>query len=116
MKSTFCQVFPPSFVRYTPRSGPHPNGLPIAATYAMSEFFGWTFTWPIWPTSFSPAYCHVRPASVDLKTPRPRITFDRMASLPVPTYTTSGFDSDTSIAPIDPVGNCPSVTGDHVMP
>src|SRR5437773_9640013 len=39
-KSTFCHVAPPSFVRYTPRSGPQPNGLPIAATYAISGFLG----------------------------------------------------------------------------
>src|SRR6266496_3832284 len=116
MKRTFCHVFPPSLVRKTPRSGPQPNGLPIAATYAMSGFLGWTFNWPIWPISFRPTDCHVRPASVDLNTPRPRITFDRIASLPVPTYTTSGFESDTSIDPMDPVGNCPSVIGDHVMP
>ena len=32
MNSTFCHVLPPSLVRYTPRSGPQPNGWPIAAT------------------------------------------------------------------------------------
>src|SRR5262245_31745238 len=31
-KSTFSHVAPPSLVRYTPRSGPQPNGLPSAAT------------------------------------------------------------------------------------
>ena len=32
MNRTFSHDFPPSFVRYTPRSGPQPNGLPTAAT------------------------------------------------------------------------------------
>jgi hypothetical protein len=32
MNSTFSHDLPPSLVRYTPRSGPQPNGLPTAAT------------------------------------------------------------------------------------
>ncbi len=46
----------------------------------------------------------------------PRITLLRMAALPVPTYTTSGSDSATSMAPIDPVAKKPSDTFTHVWP
>jgi len=60
--------------------------------------------------------CHVLPASVDLYTPRPMITFERIAALPVPTYTTFGFDSETSIDPIDPVAIWPSLTGVQTLP
>ena len=35
----------------------------------------------------SPMNCQLFPASVDLKTPRPMITFERIAALPVPTQT-----------------------------
>ena len=89
----------------------------MAATYAMSGFFGWTFSWPIWPTSFSPAGCQVLSGVGRLvnAAAQNHVRSDRLAA---------GADVDhvrdsnptTSIAPIDPVGNWPSVIGDHVMP
>jgi hypothetical protein len=48
--------------------------------------------------------------------PRPMITFDRIAALPVPTQTWFGFDGATSIEPIEPVVIWPSPTGNQLMP
>ena len=44
------------------------------------------------------------------------MTLLRMAALPVPTHTMSGFDSATAMAPIDPVSIWPSPTGVHSAP
>ena len=44
------------------------------------------------------------------------MTLLRIAALPVPTHTTFGFDSDTSIEPIEPVAIWPSLIGDHSVP
>ena len=44
------------------------------------------------------------------------ITFERIAALPVPTQTRFGFDSATSIEPIDPVAIWPSLIGVQLMP
>ena len=84
-KSTLRQIVPPSVVLKMPRSWFGPNGDPRAASHATSGFAGCTFTAPICPESFSPANLHVRPASMDLYTPRPMITLLRIAALPVPT-------------------------------
>ena len=63
--STCCQVLPPSFVRYTPRSGFAPNGLPSTAANAMSGLVGWTAIVPIWPRCFQTCV-HVLPPSTVL--------------------------------------------------
>ena len=44
------------------------------------------------------------------------MTLLRMPSLPVPTYTTSGSDSATSMAPIDGVSKKASEIGCQVTP
>src|SRR6476660_9351163 len=66
MKSTLCQVLPPSLVRKIPRSAESPNGSPTTAAYAMSGFLGWTTICEICPASLTPENCHVFPASIDL--------------------------------------------------
>src|SRR5256885_8598675 len=68
----------------------------------MSGFVGWTRTREICCVSARPRKVHVRPPSVVLNTPSPWETLPRIAYSPVPTYTTSGFDSLTPIAPIVP--------------
>ena len=60
--------------------------------------------------------CQVRPASADRYTPRPMMTLLRIAALPVPTQTTFGLDSETSIEPIEPVAICPSPMGVQSVP
>src|SRR6266480_5176161 len=65
--------------------------------------------------SARPRKVHVRPPSVVLKTPSPWETLPRIAYSPVPTYTTSGFDSLTPIAPIVPPKYL-SLAGSHVWP
>src|SRR5579883_2782685 len=82
----------------------------------MSGFPGSTRIVAICPTSRSPLNAHVFPASVDFQMPRPIDTLLRIFDDPVPAYTTSGFDCDTSIAPIDPSGRYASVTFTHVCP
>src|SRR5207249_1232532 len=49
------------------------------------------------------------------QTPSPAATLPRMGYSPVPTYTMSGFDSETPIAPMVPPKYL-SVTGVHVSP
>ena len=44
------------------------------------------------------------------------ITLLRIAALPVPTQTMFGFDSETSIDPIEPVDIWPSEIGVHSTP
>ena len=61
--------------------------------------------------------CHVLPASVERYTPSPwEVATPRTACSPIPTYTTLGSDSDTAIAPTDPVLKNPSDTLRHVVP
>src|SRR5438046_1338751 len=55
------------------------------------------------------------PPSVVLNTPSPWETLPRIAYSPVPTYTTSGFDSLTPIAPIVPPKYL-SLAASHVWP
>src|SRR6266536_1523039 len=81
----------------------------------MSGFVGWTRTREICCVSARPRKVHVRPPSVVLNTPSPWETLPRIAYSPVPTYTTSGFDSLTPIAPIVPPKYL-SLTGSHVWP
>ena len=94
-----------------PRSSLGPNGDPSAASHTVSGFDGWIRIAPICPVSGRPANCQVRPAFVDLYTPRPMITLLRIAALPVPTQTTFGSDSETSMEPIDPSWIWPSEIG-----
>src|SRR2546428_524664 len=58
---------------------------------------------------------HVSPPAVDLKPPSPWETLPRIGYSPVPTYTTSGFDSLTPTAPIVPPKYL-TVTGSQVSP
>src|SRR5690242_2046827 len=58
---------------------------------------------------------HVLPPSVVFHTPSPCETFPRIGYSPPPTYTTSGDDADTAIAPIVPPKYL-SVTGAHDSP
>ena len=44
------------------------------------------------------------------------ITLLRMAALPVPTQTMFGWDSETSMEPIDPVAIWPSLVGVQSVP
>src|SRR5215831_9328818 len=90
--------------------------LPSAATYAMSGFCGWIRILPMRPAFGRPTCCHVLPASVDLYTPSPNETLPRGHADPVPTNTTLGLDSETSMAPIVPTPICPSVSGIHCAP
>src|SRR5213083_1630372 len=98
-----------------PRSGFGPNARPCTATYAMSGFVGCTRTREICCVSASPRNVHVLPPSAVFQTPSPWETLPRIAYSPVPTYTTSGFDSLTPIAPIVPPKYL-SVTGSQVSP
>src|SRR5438552_1342577 len=65
----------------------------------MSGLVGCTRTREICCVSASPREVHVLPPSVVFQTPSPAETLPRMGYSPVPTYTTSGFDSETPIAP-----------------
>jgi len=55
------------------------------------------------------------PSSVVFHTPSPCDTLPRMSNSPAPTYTMSGFDSLTPIAPIVPPKYL-SVTGSQLAP
>src|SRR6187551_535339 len=65
--------------------------------------------------SFSPMYVQVFPPSVVFHTPSPCETLPRSGYSPPPTYTTSGADGATAIAPIVPPKYL-SVTGAHDWP
>src|SRR5256885_161375 len=81
----------------------------------MSGLVGCTRTREICCVSASPREVQVLPPSVVFQTPSPAATLPRMGYSPVPTYTMSGFDSETPIAPIVPPKYL-SVTGVHVSP
>src|SRR4051794_17917621 len=70
---------------------------------------------PIWRVSLSPMDVQVLPPSVVFHTPSPWETFPRSGYSPPPTYTTSGADGATAIAPIVPPKYL-SVTGAHDSP
>ncbi len=53
------------------------------------------------PPSPSPMCRQVRPASVDLYTPVPTETFERMCGSPVPAQTIDGSEGATARAPIE---------------
>ena len=57
----------------------------------------------------------VRPASVDLYMPLPKPTESRSELSPLPTYTVSGEEGATAIAPMDATG-CESKTGSQSRP
>ena len=82
---TCSHVFPPSFVRKTPRSLFGPKMLPTTATNAMSGFCGWILMRPMRPAFSMPTCVHVLPASDDLYTPSPLETLPRGSAEPVPT-------------------------------
>src|SRR3989442_5671071 len=81
----------------------------------MSGLVGWTRTRAICCVSASPSEVHVLPPSVVFQTPSPCDTLPRIGNSPVPTYTMSGLDSETPIAPIVPPKYL-SVAGSHVLP
>src|SRR5258708_37721903 len=81
----------------------------------MSGLVGWTRTRAICCVSASPREVHVLPASAVFHTPSPCDTLPRIGNSPVPTYTMSGFDSETPIAPTVPPKYL-SVTGNHALP
>src|SRR5256886_13796078 len=68
----------------------------------MSGLVGCTRTREICCVSASPSEVHVLPPSVVFQTPSPAATLPRIGYSPVPTYTMSGFDSATPIAPMGP--------------
>src|SRR4051812_1048259 len=114
-KRIFSHVVPPSFERYTPRSGFAPNAWPSAPTYTSSGLVGCTTMSPICFVVARPLNVHVLPASVDFQTPSPCDTLPRSGYSPPPTYTMSGFDGATSTAPIVPPKYL-SVTGNQALP
>src|SRR5512143_1209931 len=65
--------------------------------------------------SASPSDVHVLPPSVVFHTPSPCETLPRIGYSPPPTYTTSGDDGATAMAPIVPPKYL-SVTGAHDCP
>src|SRR6476659_1496890 len=69
----------------------------------------------IWRVSPRPRNAHVLPPSVVFDTPSPCETLPRIANSPPPTYTTSGAEGATRIAPIVPPKYL-SVTGAHDWP
>src|SRR6266700_88044 len=81
----------------------------------ISGLVGWTRTRAICCVSARPSEVHVLPPSVVFQTPSPCETLPRIGNSPVPTYTMSGFDSETPIAPMEPPKYL-SVTGSHVLP
>src|SRR3954468_14482532 len=70
---------------------------------------------PICRVSFRPMYVHVFPPSVVFHTPSPWETLPRSGYSPPPTYTTSGDEGATAIAPIVPPKYL-SVTGAQDSP
>src|SRR6266478_1240387 len=81
----------------------------------MSGLVGCTRTREICCVSASPRDVHVLPPSVVFQTPSPAATLPRMGYSPVATYTMSGFDSETPIAPMVPPKYL-SVAAAHVSP
>src|SRR5205085_10667917 len=81
----------------------------------MSGLVGCTRTRAICCVSARPSEVHVLPPSVVFQTPSPWDTLPRIGNSPVPTYTMSGLDSETPIAPIVPPKSLP-VTGTHGCP
>jgi hypothetical protein len=81
----------------------------------MSGLVGWTRTRAICWVSASPRNVQVLPPSVVFQTPSPWDTLPRIGNSPVPTYTMSGFDSETPMAPIVPPKYL-SVTGSQLFP
>src|SRR3954471_6764784 len=98
-----------------PRSGVGAQMFPSAATYTRSGLVGCTMTCEICRVGRSPSDVHVLPASVDFHTPSPCETLPRMSNSPPPTYTTSGLDGATAMAPMVPPKYL-SVTGAHDCP
>src|SRR6267143_4111286 len=81
----------------------------------MSGLAGWTRTRAICCVSARPRQVQVLPPSVVFQTPSPCDTLPRIGNSPVPTYTISGFDSETPIAPMVPPKYL-SVAAAHVSP
>ena len=90
INKTFSQLLPPFKLLNTPLSELGSNGCPIAATKTIFGLLGCISTAPIRPEFCKPTFFHVLPASFDLYTPLPTITFDRIPSEPVPTSSTFG--------------------------
>src|SRR5580765_7849408 len=98
-----------------PRSGVGTHTLPSAATYTTSGLVGCTRTRETCLVDSRPRDSHVFPPSVDFHTPSPCETLPRIGASPPPTYTTSGLEGATAIAPIVPPKYL-SVTGAHDCP
>src|SRR2546430_10590152 len=113
--STCDQVFPPSAVLYTPRSGFGPHRCPSAATYTISGFFGWITIRPMWRVASSPILFQVFPLSSDLYAPSPQQELCRLFGSPVPTHTTEGSDGAIAMSPIVDTLSLSNI-GSHVVP
>ena len=81
----------------------------------MFGSFGLTLILAMCRVSTSPRYRQVFPPSVVLYTPSPCETLPRIGNSPPPTYTMSGFDSATAIAPMVPPKYL-SLTGNQSSP
>src|SRR4051812_34153386 len=81
----------------------------------MSGFVGFTTMSAICLVSARPMNDHVFPPSVVFHTPSPCETLPRIGYSPPPTYTTSGAEGATAIAPIVPPKYL-SLTGAHDWP
>src|SRR5256886_5973186 len=113
--STCDQVFPPSTVLYTPRSGFGPHRCPSAATYTISGLFGWITIRPMWRVASSPIFFQVFPLSSDLYAPSPQEELCRLFGSPVPTHTTEGSDGAIAMSPIVDTLSLSNI-GSHVVP
>ena len=113
--STRSQLAPPSVVLKTPRSSLGPKRCPTAAAYATSGSPGWSAILATWRVSAKPTSVHVRPPSVDLKTPHPYWELCRFCGSPVPAHTTFGFAWKTVTSPMDEHG-WSSKRGVHDIP
>src|SRR5256886_5199481 len=113
--STCDQVFPPSTVLYTPRSGFGPHRCPSAATYTISGFFGWITIRPMWRVASSPMFFQVFPPSSDLYAPSPQEELCRLFGSPVPTHTMDGSEWAIAMSPIVETLSLSNI-GSHVVP
>ena len=109
------QVFPPSFVLYTPRSSLSLHKAPKTPIYISSVLFGFMVMEAMRSDFSKPIFVQLLPPSVVLYNPSPIETEFRVQISPVPTQITlSGSLGSTAIAPIDWV--CLSKIGLKVAP
>src|SRR5580704_6671240 len=84
---TFCQVLPPSVVRYTPRSSLSSHRWPVAQASTSLPSLGFTRIFAMCSLSFNPTFVQFSPPSVYLYAPAPTETLLRIQDSPVPTHT-----------------------------